>query len=158
MKKEVKTQKFVRVIFLFTVITAYTLFAQVKIPKDIYPFYIPLDAVLSISPEIIKPGQTAQLNFVLINKTDHTLSNVKIILPSTELDTLETVSARRNTNLPWKSSDAMFVVGDIKSGATKTATVSGFSNIPNTYSVRAWVTTQEGLVVTTNQSILKITN
>ena len=136
-----------------------------KPPKRIYPLNIPLVATLSISPETIPATidvategsiSTTKLTVALTNNTDFTLNNVKIILPSIGLDMLETVHARRDANLPWKSSDSMFTIGNIKSGETKHATISAFSTVPSVYSVRAWITTRENITTTTNQAMLQV--
>ena len=84
-------KRFIIAVFVFNVIAASMIYLFTKPPKRIYPYNIPLEATLSISPETIrvtgetaaeKPLNTARLTFTLTNNTDFTLNNVKIIIPS----------------------------------------------------------------------------
>lgn len=130
------------------------------------PLVIPLQATLTIEPSsvpisVITSNATelrlAQLTLRLRNNlTETPMTAVTIVFPSTGLDFLETVSARRYTNTSWKSSDTLFRTVSIAPQTTRVATVSAFSSTPGTFSIRAWIVTTEGIVTTTNQPSLTI--
>lgn len=110
-----------------------------------YPAALPLDVNWFVYPEKIQVtkdiNKAENIHFAYItyifknNMSDVIFKNVKIYIPNSDVDTMESPKARRDTNTPWQQPYGMFSIDKILPNETYVATISAFVFEPKTYNL-----------------------
>lgn len=89
-------------------------------------------------------SNTVILTTKVTNNAPSTLTGVKLVIPiDTAVDTLETLSAKRITNLPGQGTDAVFSLPDLPSKTATQSQVLLYTMKKGTYKIKPYISSNE---------------
>src|SRR3989344_1651924 len=128
-----------------------------------YPDQHLLEVKVQINPLSIKavkniddiaPSQRADVSIHITNNTEHSLKNIKFILPSMGLAFLESPMLTRDTS--YSQSDIVFNLDILGSKVQKVATIGAYSSEKRVYKLKLFIDNEQRIRANSNEVTLSV--